>query len=525
MTQISPHLPPIPSQYNPVWFENQLREIKAQLTTTEESLSNVEDITPQQYGAEADGDGSGAGTDNSIAFQSAVDAAANGVLLIPSGTYRIDSAITSTSKIHIKGQGKVVLDFTKIAGDTIALKIYGTSGGRLEEKVVLENIIIQGPEDDAVNGVTTTTTTGLHCEYLLGLRMVNVEVKKFYTGVYITESWPISDTDCKVEANYIGLELGDDCTFGSHINSRYLNNYFPLYLYGGITNQTFINCDFEGAGDNAITIDPNGDSIWSLQFINPYFEGIGGSAFLVRYHIDETASTGNVHNVLISCGIWSNITDYAINLPADGDIHSFTILSPYGIDNIASDVANGIRRSLLVGGNSSLTDGIYYWDNSRTLTRVITRDVGDEDSSSLNLYTDTIEISNAEIRTLAASPKELVAAPGSDKFIEFVSAVLIYDRSGWNFEEPTPPDDLAIEYDNGSGAQIATWDTTDLIEAGGDRIKIITCPDTGVLTASDNKNKNLVLINTGDEYVDNAGGTSTSTMTVKVTYRIHTLGL
>ena len=363
-----------------------------------QGIINVMDDT---YGAVGDGDGAGGGTDDATAFQNAITAAANGVLVIPEGTYRIDSALTSTSKITIRGLGKVTLDFSNIAGATIALKIYGTAGTRLEEKTVLEDFIIFGPETNAVNGATTTTTKGLHFEYLLGLRLVNVEVRGFYTGVYITDSWPISDTDCKFWANYIGLHLDNDCTFGTH-SSRYLANYTALYLLEGVTNQTFINCDFEAVGNNAIVIDPSGDSIWGLQFINPYFESIGGSAFVIRKTIAEVASTGNVWGVLISGGIWSSITDYALNTDSSG-IHSFTMLNCYGIDDISADIANPLRRSLLIGGNTSLTDGMYYWDNARLSSLLLTVDNSKDHVISL-LSTTTIALNADADTTLYTVP-------------------------------------------------------------------------------------------------------------------------
>lgn len=331
--------------------------------------THKEVINIRDYGAVGDGDGAGGGTDDATAFQNAITAADDGVLSIPEGTYRIDSALTSTSKIHIEGLGKVFLDFSNLTGSTIALKIYGTAGTRLEEKTILENFILHGPDTTARAGAPSTTTKGLHFEYVLGLRLVNVEVEKFHTGVYVTNCWPISDTDCKFHKNYIGLHLDNACTLGTH-SSRYLSNYCPLYLHNSVYNQTFLNCDYEGATNNAIVIDPNGSDILALQFINPYFESIGGSAFLIRQQLDETPTTGNVADVLISGGTWSAITDYALNCGTAG-VHSFTLLNLYGIDNIAADINGTLKRSFLIGGNFSLAEGFYYFDTDGAAMRFL----------------------------------------------------------------------------------------------------------------------------------------------------------
>jgi len=139
------------------------------------------------------------------------------------------------------------------------------------------------------------------------------------------------------------------------------------------------------------------------------------------------------------------------------------------------------------------------------------------------LRTKTVEISNSEIRALSGSPKELVSAQGANTLIEFVSLTLFLDYSVAALSEPSPPDDLAVEYDNGSGTQIITWDTTGFITAGAPTYEIINpTSNYGAIATATDVNKNLVLINTGGDY---NGGASTSTIIAKVTYRVHNTGL
>jgi hypothetical protein len=137
--------------------------------------------------------------------------------------------------------------------------------------------------------------------------------------------------------------------------------------------------------------------------------------------------------------------------------------------------------------------------------------------------TKVVNLTSSEIKALAATPKELVAAPGAGKLIEFISALFILNYGSEVLAEPSAPDDLAIEYDNGDGQQIVTWDTTGFITSSEDAMEIIYSSGvsggaSAVMTAA-NVNKNIALINTGGEYTGNASGDTT--MKVFVTYRLY----
>lgn len=149
------------------------------------------------------------------------------------------------------------------------------------------------------------------------------------------------------------------------------------------------------------------------------------------------------------------------------------------------------------------------------------------DATMYPVYTAMVDINNAEIKALT-TPVELVAAPGAGILIEVVSATLILDYGSNVLSEPSAPDDLALEYDDGSGQQIATWDTTGFITSSADAIEIALGGSVGggaaAVTAAANVNKNVVLINTGGNYGGNAG--NDTVMQVNIVYRIHeSLGL
>lgn len=127
-----------------------------------------------------------------------------------------------------------------------------------------------------------------------------------------------------------------------------------------------------------------------------------------------------------------------------------------------------------------------------------------------------VSITAAEMLALRATPKELVAAPGSGYVLEFVSAVFIYDYAA-AFTETD--DNLAIRYTDGSGTIVSlTLETTGLLDATADKISSISPLATDPLLTA---NAALVLHNTGNGEL---GGTG-SPCRVKVTYRVHATGL
>lgn len=142
-------------------------------------------------------------------------------------------------------------------------------------------------------------------------------------------------------------------------------------------------------------------------------------------------------------------------------------------------------------------------------------------NNDIEVRTDTISISSAEMLALAATPKELVAAQGTKNLIEFVSATLFYNNVGVAYVEPSAPDDMAIEYDDGTGIAVtATIDATGFITVTNDEIRRV--PTNVVLTddLEAAQGKNLVLINTGGEYT-----TGNGTLKVSVSYRVISTGL
>ena len=131
-----------------------------------------------------------------------------------------------------------------------------------------------------------------------------------------------------------------------------------------------------------------------------------------------------------------------------------------------------------------------------------------------------VALTNADIKALRATPKTLVAAPGTGKVIEFLSAVLML-KAGTNvLTEATA--NLAVRYKDGSGVQVSqTIETTGFIDQAADQITYGLQKLDPITARSACENQPLVLHNLGaGEIAGNAA--NDATMKVKVGYRVHT---
>lgn len=130
-----------------------------------------------------------------------------------------------------------------------------------------------------------------------------------------------------------------------------------------------------------------------------------------------------------------------------------------------------------------------------------------------------VSLTANEIKALRATPKTLVAAPGSGKLLEFVSAVLLLDATATAFTESD--DNMAIKYTDGSGAAVSgTIEATGFIDQTADTMTTAVGKLDTIVAKSGCENKALVLHNTGDgEYA-----TGTGTMRVKIAYRVVSTG-
>lgn len=159
------------------------------------------------------------------------------------------------------------------------------------------------------------------------------------------------------------------------------------------------------------------------------------------------------------------------------------------------------------------------------LTNIGTAEIADDACTGAKVAVDvlkvaTVSLTNAQIKGLAAAPKQLVAAPGATKSLEFISALLFLD---YGSEVLTESDDnMAIRYTDGSGAIVSeAIEATGFIDQAADTFTNAIPKKDAIVAAAAAKNQALVLDNTGNgEYGGNA--TSDTLMKVHIVYREHT---
>lgn len=132
--------------------------------------------------------------------------------------------------------------------------------------------------------------------------------------------------------------------------------------------------------------------------------------------------------------------------------------------------------------------------------------------------TAVVTLTNAEIKALRATPKTLVAAPGSGRMLMLVGGFIKLDAGTEVLAESTA--NLGVKYNNGSGVQVSTTvECTGFIDQEADTYTSIVPKADAIVAASGAENKALVLHNLGaGEFSGNA--TADATMTVYLWYRV-----
>jgi hypothetical protein len=234
-------------------------------------------------------------------------------------------------------------------------------------------------------------------------------------------------------------------------------------------------------------------------------------------------------------GLYVQTDDDADN--ADSEIHAFHAATDgvngtglqHGFVQSGANADAGLYLKtgyLRVGTGSSADETLGadtgYFEGTIEADGIIYADAGVQIDNT-TLLTATVELSNANVEALQGTPIELVAAPAAGSLLEFVSAIIVLDYGGAALTETA--DNLAIEYDNGSGVQVSIIESTGFIDQGADTITRAIASIDPIDAAADIVAKNLAILNVGDGEFGN-GGAATSTMTVIITYRLHdTLGL
>lgn len=130
-------------------------------------------------------------------------------------------------------------------------------------------------------------------------------------------------------------------------------------------------------------------------------------------------------------------------------------------------------------------------------------------------FVASVTIPAASVKTLNATPYQLVAAPGSGKALILVGATLFMDYGSAGYDSVGASDDLTLRYTNGSGTLLATVETVGFLDQTSDQVRYVYPTTTAALTPAANA-PIVAHLSTGEIY--SAAGDSP--VKVKVEYRV-----
>lgn len=165
-----------------------------------------------------------------------------------------------------------------------------------------------------------------------------------------------------------------------------------------------------------------------------------------------------------------------------------------------------------------LPPGVTADDGELVEVRINTENYSFTSLGQIGANTIKVSIPATEIKTLRATPKELVAAQGANTLIQLVAVMLVLTAGTEVLSETA--DNLVIEYDDGSAAPVTgDIEMTGFIDQAADTItNTIPIGDT-IDASADVVNKNMAIVNTGDgEFAGNAS--DDAVLDVYITYRV-----
>lgn len=138
-----------------------------------------------------------------------------------------------------------------------------------------------------------------------------------------------------------------------------------------------------------------------------------------------------------------------------------------------------------------------------------------------NIHSAVVEVTAAQIKALAATPKELVAAPGAGYGLKLLSCLLVLDKGATAYDDAAADGNMYICYVDGDGLKATGSIEGDaFIDCAADFIIAVEPAALAATAVTSIDNDALVLDNDGAEYTTGDG-----TMTVFIKYAVINLGV
>ena len=314
----------------------ELAQILANLLAVMDHSSSL-NVT--DYGAVGDGV-----TDDTGAIQRAIDAwPAKGTVVLPAGTFRVNSTVYLKSGITITGAGpgQTILYMPRQSSPTAILLGSGTSGVTVTGLTLCGSGAFTGNEYGiSMAGAEDCTLSDLHLDDLrFGIKL---------GAGNMSSGWTVSDIvarDCRVA---LFLASCRNSTFTRlDLHGEYQPNNVhdhTVYIERDVTHCTFTNCTFSGGAG------------WALQF----WGGENGATHHLTFNNTTVDATEGGYPIVVGGGFsdiaLNSTTIYARSNTTEGDVIRF-----YGGQNIIFDgfTVTGGRTLALIGPRAAVSGVVF----------------------------------------------------------------------------------------------------------------------------------------------------------------------
>lgn len=372
------------------------------LTKASFSLINGAVINVLDYGAVGDyNEGSGTGTDNTAAFQAAIDAAnalpKNGAVYIPTGWYKITAALNVPYGVSIYGDGATASLIYADDCDGLNFVTYGYAIGSM----FYEDFgITSAGGSNRVAVVTLPNASTMD-----GLYFSRMRIYGFNAAFYFASNWNCTVENCAITEVNVGIGLG--AGNGETIGIRILNNRITRSVGGaGLSPPVAIEVSGTTKFNEAVYI--------AFNQIFGFATNIKISqALFVNVFANDLAGTGNVIEFVTPNGNY-NITNNFIEVRGSGN---GIVGAPQG--SPTPDTRSIIANNRFVGLDTAQRGIIMGGVGGQQYNGVI------RDNSFGGFAVNDIQIPNSAGSTLIDNNRCMSSAPTNSIFIAGVVEPLV----------------------------------------------------------------------------------------------------
>jgi hypothetical protein len=302
------------SNYNNPWLNSLAQQAASPVATGITPLAPGLFVTPQDYGAKADGQ-----TDDTAAIQNAISGVpVGGILFLPAGTYLTSVPVRAKAPIRIEGNGACI-KLTAASDCVMEIDYTGYSGGYLYTNGCGISNVILDVGGYAVDGLSLKGT--IDCDFR------NIRVKNITgAGVRLHTAQTCLFTNIDVSPN-----VGD-----------WMHGIYPtngILLDGSPnSNNTFVNSNIDQC---------SGSGIWLKSAINTLILNGTYEACYVGIEIGDASGYDCYANVAVGVDLESNVW-CDIQMNATAFVNS--IIAPEASSSGGLRVASGAYCNSVHGG-------------------------------------------------------------------------------------------------------------------------------------------------------------------------------